>query len=104
MHYPVQNKKNLLRYRNQYFFISDVIFFLVTPFMALLLRLDWDPDLDHVTFNQVFYPYQSGLLLAMILFPIVKLLQAVLVLCHLRRPSATGNSDSDGSNFRRLSI
>jgi FlaA1/EpsC-like NDP-sugar epimerase len=84
MHYPVQNKKNLLRYRNQYFFISDVIFFLVTPFMALLLRLDWDPDLDHVTFNQVFYPYQSGLLLAMILFPIVKIVAFWVLGCYKR--------------------
>ncbi len=73
MSHPVQRKKNLLRYRNRYFFISDVIFFLITPFIALQLRLDWHPNLAHVPFGNVFYPYQYGLLLAIILFPMVKI-------------------------------
>jgi FlaA1/EpsC-like NDP-sugar epimerase len=84
MHHPVQHKKNLLRYRNRYFFISDVIFFLVTPFMALLLRLDWHPNLAHVPFDHAFYPYQYGLLLAMILFPIVKIVALWVSGCYKR--------------------
>jgi len=84
MYYPVQGKKNLSRYRNQYFFISDLIFFLVTPVIALQLRLDWHPNLAQVPFGQAFYPYQYGLLLAMILFPIVKIAALWVSGCYKR--------------------
>ncbi|MGA7933701.1 MAG: nucleoside-diphosphate sugar epimerase/dehydratase, partial [Kovacikia sp.] len=57
----------------QYFIISDLIVFLFTPLMALQLRLDLYPNLADVAFNQAFYPYHNGLLLAIILFPIVKM-------------------------------
>jgi FlaA1/EpsC-like NDP-sugar epimerase len=56
--------EKLLNLNNRHFFIIDTIIFLFTPFVALTLRMD---GLEGV------YPYQSRLLIATILFSIVKL-------------------------------
>lgn len=56
--------QKILRARNRHLFIIDVIIFTLTPILALYLRLD-----GSVSFNQY-----SGLLEAVILFIVVKLL------------------------------
>lgn len=51
--------------RNRHFLIIDVIVFLLTPLLALILRI------DKAIFNLV--PYQNGLILATIMFLAIKL-------------------------------
>jgi FlaA1/EpsC-like NDP-sugar epimerase len=56
--------KKLLNLKNRYLFIIDVIIFLFTPLLALILRLDGSVELDS---------YKSGLAVVTLLFLTVKL-------------------------------
>jgi FlaA1/EpsC-like NDP-sugar epimerase len=56
--------KKLLELRNRHFFIVDVIIFLLTPLLALILRLDGSVELDS---------YKLGLAVVTVLFLTVKL-------------------------------
>ena len=57
-------EEKLLKLRNRHFFILDTIVFLVTPLLALVLRLDGSVAIE---------PYQSDLGIATILFLVIKL-------------------------------
>jgi FlaA1/EpsC-like NDP-sugar epimerase len=56
--------KTLVRLRNRHFFILDTIVFLITPLLALGLRLDGDVEVGS---------YLPGLIIVTLLFLIVKL-------------------------------
>jgi FlaA1/EpsC-like NDP-sugar epimerase len=56
--------RNLLKLRNRHLFIFDIVVFAITPFLALILRLDGDLALQ---------PYIWDLLTATLLFLIVKI-------------------------------
>lgn len=57
--------KKLLSLNNRHFFILDAIIFSLTPFLAIILRLD-----DFMTLEK----YRSGLIVATIIFSLLKLI------------------------------
>jgi FlaA1/EpsC-like NDP-sugar epimerase len=59
-----QLRERLIKLRNSHYFAIDITFFLLTPILALLIRLDGDVD---------FAEYFPGLVWAVLLFLIIKL-------------------------------
>jgi len=56
--------RNLLKLRNRHLFIFDIVVFAITPFLALIVRLDGDLAIQ---------PYLSDLITATLLFVVVKI-------------------------------
>jgi FlaA1/EpsC-like NDP-sugar epimerase len=64
----LQNLYNrILKVRNRHFFALDLVAFMITPFLALVIRLDWNFDLSNY-FPALFYATALFLLLKVGLF------------------------------------